>query len=132
VEALRTEQRVKRELAARVTELEAAAEVMDAEEPASPPASTAAAAAVAESPSILRPPSPDEELTRLLAEERQRTADLQKVRHGCWSSPAYTSDTTDVWHSCIVCAIALAAVVAVMRTWEPWMFASGTAARAVC
>ena len=84
MEALRTEQRVKRELAARVTELEAAAEARAAEEPASPPASTAAAAAVAAvSRSILRPPSPDEQLTRLLAEERQRTADLQKVRQ-CW------------------------------------------------
>ena len=83
MEALRTEHRVKRELAARVTELEAAAEVREAsvEQPASPPASwPAAAAEAAESPSILRPPSPDEELARLLAEERQRTVDLQKVR----------------------------------------------------
>ena len=74
--ALRTEQRVKRELAAWNAELEAAAAAARElpNEPGSPPAPAAAAAVEA-----LRPPSPDEKLQHLLAEERQRTADLQKV-----------------------------------------------------
>jgi len=78
VAALRTEQRVKRELAARNAELEAAAATAAArevDEPASPPAPVAAAAS-----EVLRPPSPDEKLQHLLSEERLRTADLQRVR----------------------------------------------------
>ena len=77
VTALRTEQRVKRELAARNAVLEAAIAARDVDEPTSPAAPAATAAAAAD---VLRPPSPDEKLQHLLTEERQRTADLQKVR----------------------------------------------------
>ncbi len=94
VAALRTEQRVKRELAARNAELEAAAAAArEVDEPASPPAPAAAAAA-----DVLRPPSPDEKLQHLLSEERQRTADLQRVRQLCRSSMSSADRAAEARH----------------------------------